>query len=157
MKFRMVDCILHWEPRRSIRGIKSVSFEEYQLRGPLGDEPCLPESLMLESLFQLGNWLIVLTSDYRQMGMIVRIDEVRWRRRLRPGERLEMEAIVRSYRDDGVLFDGQATSDGEEIALGRGCLASPVPLAEYSSPEDLQTLFSEIYRPPVAETESWPD
>ena len=67
MKFRMVDRILAWQPRRSIRGLKVASFEEYQLKEPLADEPCLPETLLVESLFQLGNWLVVLTSDFTEM------------------------------------------------------------------------------------------
>ena len=147
MKFRMVDRILQWQPRRAIRGIKTVSFEEYQLKTAFADEPCLPESLVLESLLQLGNWLIVLSSDFSQLGLILRIEEVCWRGRVRPGEQLQMEASVRIYRDDGVVFDGHAATGREVIATGRGCLALPVPLADYSDPEDLRVLFSEIYRP----------
>ena len=63
MKFRLVDRILDWEPRRVIRGVKAVSFEEYELKRAWGDEPCLPESLVLESLLQLGNWLVIRSSD----------------------------------------------------------------------------------------------
>lgn len=158
MKFRMVDRISAWQPRSVIQGCKTVSFEEYQLKEAFGDEPCLPESLVMESLFQLGNWLIILSSDFSQMGFIVRIEEIRWQARLRPGQRLMMEAQVRSYRDDGIVFDGHATAGGGVIATGRGCLATPVALAEYQAPEDLRTLFSEIYRPEElehAEAKRW--
>lgn len=147
MKFRMVDRILAWEPRRQIHGIKAVSFEEYELRRSLGEEPCLPESLLMESLFQLGNWLVMLSTDFARMGLVVRFDEVQFLDRLRPGSQLRMEGHVRSWRDDGILFDGRATASGRPIVTGRGCLALPVPLAEYQNPDDLQVLFSEIYRP----------
>lgn len=147
MKFRMVDRILAWEPRRMIRGIKVVSFEEYELRVPLGDEPCLPESLAMESLFQLGNWLVMLSTDFSQMGLVVRFEEIQFLDRLRPGAHLRMQADVRSWRDDGILFDGRATAGSRTIVVGRGCLALPVALADYQSPGDLQVLFSEIYRP----------
>lgn len=147
MKFRMVDRIFQWEPRRLIRGVKAVSFEEYELRRPLGDEPCLPESLIVESLFQLGNWLVMLSSEFEQMGVVVRFEEMRFSDRLRPGRLLCMEAQVRSWRGDGISFDGQASADGQEIASGRGCLATPVPLADYHDPANLRVLFSEIYRP----------
>ena len=85
MKFRLVDRILNWQPRESIHGVKAVSFEEYELRRRLGDEPCLPESLIMESLFQLGNWLLILSSDFQQMGLVVRFEEVRFSSRVRPG------------------------------------------------------------------------
>ncbi len=147
MKFRMVDRILDWEPCHRIRGVKAVSFEEYDLKTALGAEPGLPESLQLESLFQLGNWLIVLSSDFTQMGLVVRMQEVRFQGLLRPGSRLRMELQVRSYRPDGVLFDGRGYVDGRVAGIGTGCLAIPVPLVDYHDPQDLRVLFSEIYRP----------
>jgi 3-hydroxyacyl-[acyl-carrier-protein] dehydratase len=147
MKFRMVDRILDWQPRRGIRGVKVASFEEYQLKESLGDEPCLPETLLIESLFQLGNWLVVLSSDFTEMGLVVRFEEIRFVGRLRPGESLLMEVEARSYRSDGVVLDGRALVGGLLIAEGRGCLATPVPLADYYDPDWLRVLFSEIYRP----------
>ena len=147
MKFRMVDRITDWHSRRSIRGVKSVSFEEYSLGAALGDEPALPQSLLLEAMFQLGNWLIVLSSDFVRMGLLVRTQEVRFFDVLRPGERLVMAIAVRSYRDDGVLFDGTATSGDRLIAVGKGCLATPSELAPYFDPDYLRALFAQIYRP----------
>ena len=52
MRFRMVDRIDAYQARSSISGAKTVSFEEYSLRTALGCEASLPESLLLESLFQ---------------------------------------------------------------------------------------------------------
>lgn len=147
MKFRLVDRIVAWEPRESIQGIKTVSFEEYQLKSAWGDEPALPESLLIESLLQLGNWLVILTSNFTEMALVVRIQEIQLRDRLRPGESLTGEVNIRSYRTDGIVFDGRARVGRKIVAEGRGCLASPVPLADYHDPEDLRVLFSEIYLP----------
>ncbi len=147
MKFRMVDRIISYEPKRRILGIKTVSFEEYSLRSPLGYEERLPESLLMESLFQLGNWLIILSSDYTQMGLVVRTGVVRFLEPLRPGEKMVMELVVRSYRSDGVVFDGAACVGERRIAEGQRCLALPTPLDEYCNPDDLKVLFSEIHRP----------
>ena len=147
MKFRMVDRVLEFQPRRRIRGVKTVSFEEYDLKSAFGGRPCLPESLVMESLFQLGNWLIVLSSDFSQMGLLVRTREVRFLDLLRPGESLLMEVEVRSYRNDGIVFDGRALAGGKLLAEGDGCLATPVDLADYHDAADLRVLFSEIYRP----------
>jgi 3-hydroxyacyl-[acyl-carrier-protein] dehydratase len=152
MKFRMVDRILSWEARRRISGIKTVSFEEYSLKTPLGDAPGLPPTLQMESLFQLGNWLIMLSSDFTLMGLLVRTQEVRFETPLNPGEHMRLELRVRRYRDDGVLFDGSAVSDSGLIGAGRGCLAMLVPLAEYYDPDDVRVLYSEIYRPGAAST-----
>lgn len=147
MKFRMVDRIIDFVPEKSIRGIKTVSFEEYQLKSAFGGDPALPETLLMESFFQLGNWLIMLSSDFSQMGLLVRTNEVLFERPLRPGQSMLINVEVKRYRDDGILFDGTAFVDGQKIAMGKGCLATVVSLSDYYDPEDLEMLFSEIYRP----------
>lgn len=147
MKFRMVDQIHSWEPQRCITGVKTVSFEEYDLKSPLGSPPHLPETLLMESLFQLGNWLIVLSSDFMQMAMVTRTQHVQFDRQVIPGQAVTLEASVRRYREDGILLDGRATVGSDQVAVGEGCLAVPVPLAGYCSPDDLRVLFSEIFCP----------
>lgn len=152
MKFRMVDRIVDYQAKRSIRGIKVVSFEEYELKSAFADNPHLPETLIMEGLFQLGNWLIMLSSDFSQMGLLVRTNEVRFLDYLRPGQSLLMEVEVCSYRSDGIVFDGRALVGAEVIATGKGCLALPVELSDYHDPDDLRVLFSQIYRPAGQQT-----
>jgi len=149
MRFRMIDRIDAYDPHRSISGAKSVSFEEYSLRTAFGSDPSLPESLLLESLFQLGNWLIVLSSDFTQMGLVIRTGRVEFPRPVGPGERIDAAITVKRYRDDGILFDGEAKVDGKVVIRGESCLAAPAPLADYCNPDDLRVLFSEIHRPEV--------
>ncbi|MHC4617884.1 MAG: hotdog family protein [Planctomycetota bacterium] len=147
MKFRMVDRITDFEPRKSIRALKTVSFEEYQLKSAFAGQPCLPESLVLESIFQLGVWLIMLSSDFSKMGLLVRTQEVRFDKPICPGQSMLVEVRARSYRSDGLLFDGWALVNEEIIACGKGCLAIFAEAAEYFDPQDLKVLFSEIYKP----------
>jgi 3-hydroxymyristoyl/3-hydroxydecanoyl-(acyl carrier protein) dehydratase len=145
VKLRMVDRIVHWEPRRVIRGIKAVSFEEYQLRDALGDEAVLPESLVMDAMLQLGNWLAMLSTDYAKLAIGVQWDEVRFFRRLRPGQRLHVEIVIQAWRDDSFILDGSATDGRDLLAAARRCVAALVPLADYHDPNDLRVLFSEIY------------
>lgn len=147
MKFRMVDRIVDYECCKSIRAAKTVSFEEYQLKSPFGDRPCLPESLLLESLIQSGLWLVVLSSDFTKMGLLVRAKEVRFIEPVSPGQTMFLDIRARTYHGDEVLFDGQARVDQKTIAYGKGCLVKIVQLDEYFVPDDLKVLFSEIYRP----------
>lgn len=149
MKFRMVDRIIDYEPAKRISGVKTVSFEEYDLKSAFGNVPNLPESLIMESLFQLGNWLIMLTSDFQQMGLLVRTNEIIFDGPAGPGKNMLMKITVRSYREDGVLFDGQALISGKVIAKGTGCLAALTQVDNYYNSEDLKVLFSEIYRPGI--------
>jgi 3-hydroxymyristoyl/3-hydroxydecanoyl-(acyl carrier protein) dehydratase len=146
MKFRMVDRITAWEPWRRIRGLKAVSFEEYRLKSAFGEPPSLPECLLLESLFQLGNWLVMLSSDFTEMGIVIRTGRVAFPGRLGPGESLVMDVVVRARRAEGILFDGEGRAGGRPVVAGKGCLAVPGPLDRYADPDDLRTLSSEILR-----------
>ena len=147
MKFRLVDKIVAWSPYQSISGIKAVSFEEYCLKESFGDEPRLPETLLLESFLQLGNWLILLSSDFRETGMVVRISEVRFHGFLLPGQQLQMEVTLARQREDGFELSGEGRVNGRTIISGLGCLAVPVSAAELVDPANLRVLFSEIYEP----------
>ncbi len=147
MKFRMIDRICSYEPALSICGTKAVSFEEYSIASAVGAASCLPPTLLMESVFQLGNWLIVLTSDFTEMGLLVRVGRVEFLKPVGPGERISVSISVKRYRDDGICFDGEASVDGRVVVRGESCLAAPAPLADYCNPADLRVLFSEIYTP----------
>jgi 3-hydroxyacyl-[acyl-carrier-protein] dehydratase len=144
MNFRLVDRILDWSPYDHISGVKAVSFEEYCLKEQFGDEPRLPETLLLESFLQLGNWLILLSSGFTCIGLVIRISEVRFENYLRPGQSLRLDVKVTRKRKDGFELTGEGRVNGRRIIQGLGCLALPVPAIDYVDPEDLRVLFSEI-------------
>jgi 3-hydroxymyristoyl/3-hydroxydecanoyl-(acyl carrier protein) dehydratase len=144
MKFRFVDQIVAWSPWERIRGVKAVSFEEYQLKEAFGDEARLPETLLLESFFQLGNWLILLSSGFQQTGFVVRLNEARFYDSLRPGEAVCMDVTVTHRHEDGLELAGEGRVNDQVIVTGLGCLATPVPAADLFNPDELRVLFEEI-------------
>ena len=152
MKFRLVDKILDWSPYERISGIKAVSFEEYCLKEAFGDEPRLPETLLLESFLQLGNWLLLLSSDFMQMAVVIRISEARFEDYLLPGQQLRLDVKVARRRGDGFELSGEGRVNGRSIIRGLGCLAVPVPAVDYVNPEDMRMLFSEILGSPASLT-----
>jgi 3-hydroxymyristoyl/3-hydroxydecanoyl-(acyl carrier protein) dehydratase len=144
MKFRLVDKIVSWSAWQNITGIKAVSFEEYLLKEPFGDNPRLPEMLLLESFLQLGNWLIMLSTDFQQMGKVARISEVQFHDSLLPGQRVQLEVSLLRQRDDGVELCGQGKVGERTIISGTGCVAALAPLADYQNPDDMRVLYSEM-------------
>jgi len=152
VKFRLVDKITSWTPWEHIHGVKAVSFEEYSLKESFGEIPRLPEMLLLESFLQLGNWLVVLSSDFQQMGMVARISEVLFHDSLLPGQSLHLRVRLTRRHDDGFELAGEGCVRGRSVISGAGCVASLLRLADYQSPEDMRVLFSEIYVPAAAVT-----
>jgi 3-hydroxyacyl-[acyl-carrier-protein] dehydratase len=150
VKFRLVDKITSWDPWHWITGVKAVSFEEYSLKEAFGEQPRLPEMLMLESVLQLGNWLVMLSSDFQLTGIVARISEVRFEGCLLPGQRLQLEVRVIRRREDGIEFAGEGSVEGQRVISGSGCLASVARLEDYQSPKDMRVLYSEIHEPSEA-------
>ena len=150
MKFRLVDKIISWSPYQQIIGLKAVSFEEYSLKEAWGDAARLPETLLLESLLQLGNWLILLSSDFQSLGRVVRLSEVRFHDFLLPGQHVRLQVTLARRREDGFELSGEGRVHDRVIIAGRGCLAVPVPAADYVNPEAMRVWFSEMYAPEEA-------
>lgn len=149
MKFRFVDRITAWTPHQRICGVKVVSFEEYSLKEPFGDEGRLPETLLLECLLQLGNWLILLSSDFQQMGAMVKLGRVEFHESLRLGQTLSMEVSLRQSREEGFVLTGAGCVNGHTVISGLDCLAVAVAAKDFVDPSALRVLFSEIYQSPA--------
>lgn len=147
MKFRFLDRITSWTPYERITGCKSVSFEEYSLKEAFGDTARLPETFLLESFLQLGNWLILLSSDFNEIGMVIRLGEVRFHEPVLPARQVSMQVNLSRRHEDGFELFGEGRVDGKIVITGSGCLAVPVPAADFIDPQDMRVLFSEIYQP----------
>jgi 3-hydroxymyristoyl/3-hydroxydecanoyl-(acyl carrier protein) dehydratase len=147
MKHRLVDRILDWRPRTSIRGIKTVSLEEYCLKEAFGESARLPESLVLEGAVQLGQWLMVLSSDFACTGVLAGTERVCFDAPVRPGERMVLNVSVQDYDHDRLTFDAAGTISGRPCLAVTRCSLVPLPLVTCCDPADLRVLFGEIYQP----------
>ena len=93
--FLLVDKIFHIDDN-SIAGIKNVSINEPQFTGHFPKEPIMPGVLLVEALAQVGG-LFVLNGvenpeDYSTY--FLKIDNVRFKRKVVPGDTLQMEVFL---------------------------------------------------------------
>jgi 3-hydroxymyristoyl/3-hydroxydecanoyl-(acyl carrier protein) dehydratase len=152
MRFRLVDRILSWEARQRIAGLKAVTYAECALKESWGGGLRLPDSLLFESIFQLGNWLIMLSSDFSSLGLIIRARRIQALGQARPGDVMRMEVAVQRYRDDGVMLNGTGSIEGRPVCVGEGCIAALAPLADFVDPEEMRRLYRELHRPDAPST-----
>ena len=150
MKLRCVDRILAWEPWRTIRGVKAVSFEEYCLPAGLGMQEHLPSSLALESVFELARWLVVLSSEFQQIALPIELERCTFNRPLRPGEHMQIELSAQPETNGEIVFSAQARTRLAENLHVESARARLLPLPDYCDPADLRVLYSEIHRPEAA-------
>ena len=93
--FLMVDKVFHLD-EASIGAIKNITANEPQFTGHFPQEPVMPGVLLVEALAQAGG-IIVLSSvenpqDYSTY--FLRIDNVRFKRKVVPGDTVQLEAHI---------------------------------------------------------------
>ena len=118
--FLLVDRVTEFEPDKRIVGIKNVSLgERYLWRGTGDDQPALPPTLLTEAVAQVGAILILSKPENREkLIFFMGIERVRFRRPVRPGDVIEIEAVVKRLRSRMGVLSGAARVGGEVVCHG---------------------------------------
>jgi 3-hydroxyacyl-[acyl-carrier-protein] dehydratase len=94
----LVDRVLECQPRKSIRALKNVTYNEPFFPGHFPGRPVMPGVLVLEALAQTAGILCFVTAgmfpDENSLFYLVSIDKARFRRPVVPGDQLTLEANV---------------------------------------------------------------
>src|SRR5262245_52479558 len=117
--FLLVDRITELEVDKRIVGIKNISHNErYMSREPDGSS-VLPPTILTECVAQVGAILILAKPENRQrLPFFAGIERVRFRRPVRPGDIVEIEAVVVRLRSRMGLLKGVARVGGQRVADG---------------------------------------
>jgi 3-hydroxyacyl-[acyl-carrier-protein] dehydratase len=117
--FLLVDRVTELEIDRRIVGIKNVSSNDHYLSREANGATVFPPTLLTEAIAQVGAILILAKPENRQrLPLLAGIKRFRFRKPVRPGDVVEMEAyVVRLGSRMGVL-EGVARVDGKVIAGG---------------------------------------
>lgn len=130
MRYVLLDRITHFDPPHEARGIKCVSLSDDVFTDHFYGHPVMPGALILESLAQLGGALLEasLQAQGRDWHAILSMsDRARFRRMVRPGDRLELEAHVLALHEDGGQIKGKAMAEGVLVAEAElGFVFAPV-------------------------------
>lgn len=115
--FLLVDRITEFEPDARVVGIKNVSINEKYLSQ--GDDPVLPPTILTEAVAQVGAILILSKPENREKLIFFRgIDRVRYKRPVRPGDTVVIEARVRSLRSRMGVLRGVGRVNGKVVITG---------------------------------------
>jgi 3-hydroxyacyl-[acyl-carrier-protein] dehydratase len=116
----LVDRVTDMIPNASIRGIKNVTINEPFFPGHFDGWPVMPGVLVIEALAQLASilaWKIVDRKPGNGWNIFfAAIDNARFRRMVRPGDQLVLEAVLqRQVRGIG-KYAVRASVGGETVA-----------------------------------------
>lgn len=114
--FLLVDRVLEVEEGKRAVGIKNVSVNEPFFNGHFPEYPVMPGVLIVEALAQVSG-IAVLNKDkddsQGRLTLFAGIDKCRFKRQVRPGDQLKLEAEILRFRGSFVKAKGTASVDGE--------------------------------------------
>jgi len=117
--FLLVDRVVELEPGTRAVGLKNVSIGEPFFAGHFPAYPVMPGVLIVEALAQVGA-VAMLTTDAGdgKLALFAGIDNVRFKRQVRPGDTLRLEVQIGQVRRGVGTGAGTATVDGELACRG---------------------------------------
>ena len=117
--FLLLDGVLYCKPGKTIAAVKNVSFNEPYFLGHFPGHPVMPGVLIVETMAQAAGVLIweSVPPDERDFTLyLAAVEKARFRRPVRPGDRLEVTATLTSRRRNFWRFDAVAEVDGTRVA-----------------------------------------
>jgi len=116
--FLLIDRILEIEGKQRIVGMKNVTINEPFFQGHFPGHPIMPGVLIIEAMAQVGGMLLMggLEETEQKVVYFMSLDNVRFRKPVRPGDQIRFELDVIQIRGAVCKMRGVAKVDGELVA-----------------------------------------
>ncbi len=115
--FLLVDRVKDFVPGEGIVGIKNVTINEPHFTGHFPQEPVMPGVLIIEAMAQTAAVYAGKLLDLAGKNMLVyfmAVDNVKFRRKVVPGDVLEMKITITRPGGKVWKFHGEAQVEGEK-------------------------------------------
>ena len=114
--FLLIDRVTELEP--GVRAVAEHTFtgEEWYLKGHFPGNPIVPGVILVESCAQTATVMAMALPEYRSgLGLFAGIDEMRFKRIVRPGDTVRYEAVIDRMRRGYARVNVRAFV-GDEVA-----------------------------------------
>jgi 3-hydroxyacyl-[acyl-carrier-protein] dehydratase len=115
--FQMVDRISLLDPAgRVARAQCRVPEQSPVFEGHFPGHPLLPGVLMIETMAQIGGWLVLATLRFARMPFLAQVKEAKLRSFVVPGQMLEAEANLLHDGSGFAVVEGRINVAGRQVA-----------------------------------------
>lgn len=119
MRFVLVDRFLSVEPGRCAVATKTFRAEDPVFADHFPGLPVVPGTLLTEAMGQTAGWALALTLAPERFPLLLMLERAKFRRFVKPGEEVRLEAEVDEGRGDAWTARGRASVAGERTAEAR--------------------------------------
>lgn len=114
--FLLVDRITEVEEGKRAAGYKNVTANEDFFNGHFPEYPVMPGVLIVEALAQVGAVAMLIKEENRgRLAFFAGIDNCRFKKQVKPGDKLELEVDITRVRGTIGRGKGVAKVDGELV------------------------------------------
>lgn len=117
--FLLVDRVIELTPGVRAVGIKNVTANEPFFQGHFPEYPVMPGVLIVEAMAQVGGVALLIQDEHKgKLALFAGINNVRFKRQVKPGDTLHMEVELGNFRRGIGTGTAVATVDGDVACKG---------------------------------------
>ena len=119
MRYLLIDKILKIECNKQITAVKNVAMSEDVFTDHFIGCPVMPGAMLIEAAGQAATALLEVSAEFKIKALLTIVDKVKFRKLVRPGDRLMIRVSIVSLQTDSAMMDVKIQVENTLVMDGR--------------------------------------
>ena len=119
MRYLLIDKIKKIVCNEQITAIKNVALSEDVFTDHFIGYPVMPGAMLIEAAAQASTALLEVSADFKVKALLTIVDKAKFRKLVRPGDRLLINVKIISMQSDSAMLDCEIKVDDNAVMNGR--------------------------------------
>ena len=143
MRYLLIDKIKKIECNKHITAIKNVALSEDVFTDHFIGYPVMPGAMLIEAVAQASTALLEVSADFKVKALLTIVDKAKFRKLVRPGDRLLINVNIISMQSDSAMLDCEIKVDDNAVMNGR--LVFSIRPADEFYPPKTRAFIESVY------------